>query len=211
MIVQINGEHPQPREIRRVVERLREDAVVAYPTDTVYAIGANLRSTEGIERLRRLVGQAKGEPDHTPLSFICESLSQVAEYAHVDDEAYRLLRDLLPGPFTLILRAKRNIPAVMRRRRETVGVRIPEAPIPRAIVEQLGNPLVTTSAVTDEGEPIADPWTLEDLYDHLVDLVIDGGYVTPEPSTVIDLTGDVPELVRQGKGQLDGQRHIDLV
>jgi len=211
MIVEIDCDHPNPREIRRVVERLEGDGVAAYPTDTVYGLGCSVESHDGIERLRRIVEEVKGEPDHTPLSFICEDLSQIAEYAHVDDRAYRLLRSLLPGPFTFILRAKRHIPAVMRKRRETVGVRVPEHSIPRALVEQLGGPVVTTSAMTEEGDLIADPWTLEELFGHLLEIVVDGGYVFPDSSTVLDLSGEVPKLVREGKGDIGDRPGIEVV
>lgn len=211
MILEIDSEHPNARDIRRVVDRLEDDGVVAYPTDTVYGVGCSVESHDAIQRLRRLVTEVKGEPDHAPLSFICDSLSQISDYAHVDDQAYRLLRSLLPGPFTFILRAKRHIPAVMRKHRETVGVRVPEHPIPQALVERLGSPIVTTSAVTEEGDLIADPWTLEDLFGHLVDLVVDGGYVFPESSTVLDLSGEVPELIREGKGEIGDQRGIEIV
>lgn len=211
MIIEIDSEHPNPVDIREVVDHLEDDGVVAYPTDTVYGVGCSVESHDAISRLRRLVAEVKGEPDHSPLSFICESLSQISEYAHVDDRAYRLLRSLLPGPFTFILRARRHIPAVMRKHRETVGVRMPEHPIPRALVEQLGSPIVTTSAMTEEGDLIPDPWTLEDLFGHLIDIVVDGGYVFPESSTVLDLTGEVAELVREGKGEIGDQRGIEVV
>ena len=211
MILEINSEHPQPRKIQQVVDELAADGVVAYPTDTVYGIGASIESHDGISRLRQFVSDVKGEPEHTPLSFICEGISTISKYAHVDDRAYQLLRRLLPGPYTVILKARRNIPAVMRKDRETVGVRVPEHSIPRAMVDRLGHPIVTTSAVTDEGELIADPWTLEDLYGHFVDLVVDGGYVFPESSTVIDLSGEVPVLVREGKGDIEGMEFVDIV
>lgn len=211
MILEIDADHPNPRDIRRVVEDVDDDGVVAYPTDTVYGVGCSVERPGAIKRLRRLVTEIKGEPDHAPLSFICDSLSQISEYAHVDDQAYRLMRSLLPGPFTFILRAKRHIPAVMRKHRETVGVRVPEHAIPQAIVDQLGSPVVTTSAVTEEGDLIPDPWTLEDLFGHVLDLVIDGGYVEPASSTVLDLSGETPELVREGKGDVENQRGIEIL
>ncbi len=211
MILQINADHPQPRYIDQVVEALGDDGLVAYPTDTVYGIGCSVASHEGITSLRRLVAEVKDAPEHAPLSFICEDLSQISEYAHVDDEAYRFLSRLLPGPYTFILEATKGVPAVMRKERDTVGIRVPDAPIPRAIVDRLGHPLATTSATTDDGELIADPWTLEDLYEHLVEIVVDGGYVFPEPSTVIDLSGEYPVLVREGKGGIEGFEFVEVV
>ena len=211
MIIQMNADHPQPRKVDQVVDVLRDDGIVAYPTYTVYGIGCSINSHDGIVRLRKLVSDIKKAPDHAPLSFICEDLSHLSEYAYVDDDAYRLLRKLLPGPYTVILEAKKSIPSIMRKNRDTVGIRVPEHPIPRALVERLGNPIATTSAVTDDGELIADPWTLDDLYEHIIDRVVDGGYVFPEPSTVIDLSGDFPALIREGKGSLEGFEFIEVV
>jgi tRNA threonylcarbamoyl adenosine modification protein (Sua5/YciO/YrdC/YwlC family) len=212
MILQINADHPQPRYIDQVVEALDDEGLVAYPTDTVYGIGCSIERHEGITSLRRLVSEMKDAPEHAPLSFICERVSQISEYAHVDDEAFRLIRRLLPGPYTFILEATRDVPAVMRKQRDTVGIRIPSHPIPQAIVERLGHPVATTSAMTDDDqELIADPWTLEDLYEHLIDIVVDGGYVFPEPSTVIDLSGDFPVLVREGKGSIEGMEFVEVV
>lgn len=211
MILQIQSDYPQPRRIDQVVDVLRDDGVIAYPTDTVYGIGCSINSHDAIVRLRRLVSEVKGEPEHTPLSFICESLSQVSEYAFVDDNAYRILKRLLPGPYTIILESTKGVPSIMRKHRETVGIRIPEHPIPTALVERLGNPIATTSAMTDEGELIADPWTLDDLYEHIIDLIVDGDYVFPEPSTVIDLSGEVPVLVREGSGSIEGFEFLEVV
>jgi len=211
VILQINADHPQPRSIDQVVDVLTDDGVIAYPTDTVYGIGCSTESHDGITRLRRLVSEVKGEPEHTPLSIICEDLSEISQYAHVDDDAYRLLRRLLPGPYTFILEATRDVPTVMRKERDTIGIRVPNHPIPTAIVERLGNPIATTSAMTDEAELIADPWTLEDLYEHIIDIIIDGGYVFPEPSTVVDLSGEFPALVREGKGDVEGLEFLEVV
>lgn len=211
MILQIDPERPQPRKIDQIVETLRSGGLVAYPTDTVYAIGCDIESHEAITKLRRLVSDFKGDPEHTPLSFICRDLSEVSEYAHISDEAYRFLRRLLPGPYTFILEATKGVPTVMRKHRKTVGVRIPEHDVPHRIVERLRNPVATTSATTREGELIADPWTLDDLYGHLVDLVVDGDYVFPEPSTVIEMTGEGPVLLREGKGSIEGLHFVEVV
>lgn len=211
MILQINADHPQPRYIDQVVEALEDDGVIAYPTDTVYGIGCSTDSHDGITRLRRLISDIKGEPEHAPLAIICEDLSEISRYAHVDDDAYRLLRRLLPGPYTFILEATKDVPTVMRKERETIGIRVPNHPIPTAIVERLGHPIATTSAMTEDQELIADPWTLEELYEHVLDIIIDGGYVFPEPSTVIDLSGRFPELIREGKGDIEGFEFVDVV
>lgn len=202
MILQLNAEHPQPRKIERVVEILRGGGVIAYPTDSVYGIGCDIFNREAVEKLHALVRKVKDE-DHAPLSFICRDLSNISEYAVIGDVAYRTMRRLLPGPYTFILDATKLVPKVMLTKRKTVGIRVPDAPIPLAIVEMLGNPIATTSATIDS-ELVADPWTIEQVYGHAVDAVLDGGYLFPEPSTVIDFTSGEPVLVRLGKGTVEG-------
>ena len=211
MIVQINPEHPQPRLIDQVTEVLRDGGLVAYPTDTVYGIGCDIFNKQAVERLQKLVQEIKGTPDHSPLSFICRDLSNIAEYAFVSDYAYRTLRRMLPGPYTFVLEATKLVPKVMLNRRKTVGIRVPDSPIPQQMIEHLGNPVANSSATDRDGELIPDPWTIEDLYGHSVDLVIDGGYVFPEPSTVIDFSGDYPQLLRQGKGSVGDLEYVELI
>ncbi len=211
MILQINEEHPQPRRIDQVIETLTAGGLVAYPTDTVYGIGCDIFNKQAVERLQQLVCEIKGESKHSPLSFICKDLSNIAEYAFVSDYAYRSLRRMLPGPYTFVLEATKLVPRVMRNKRKTVGIRVPDTPIPLAMVERLGNPVANSSATDRDGELIPDPWTIEDLYGHAVDLVIDGGYVFPEPSTVIDFSGDYPQLLRQGKGAVGDLEYVELI
>jgi tRNA threonylcarbamoyl adenosine modification protein (Sua5/YciO/YrdC/YwlC family) len=211
MILQLNPEYPQPRRIRRILDVLEDGGIIAYPTDTVYGIGCDIFNRGAVKRLHRLVAEIKGSPDHAPLSFICDSLSNISEYAIVRDYAYRTMRRMLPGPYTFVLEATKLVPKVMTRKRKTVGIRVPDAAIPLEIVERLGNPIVTTSATHADGELIPDPWTLEDLYGHAIELVIDGGYLFPEPSTVIDFSGDHPQLIRQGKGELGDLEFVELI
>lgn len=211
MILQINEEHPQPRRVEQAVDCLKGGGLVAYPTDTVYGIGCDIFNKQAVERLQQLVQDIKGETTHSPLSFICRDLSNIAEYAFVSDYAYRSLRRMLPGPYTFVLEATKLVPTVMRNKRKTVGIRVPESPITMALVEQLGNPVANTSAAEADGELIPDPWTIEDLYGHAVDIVIDGGYVFPEPSTVIDFSGDYPQLLRQGKGNVGDLEFVELL
>ncbi len=206
MILEVNAEHPQPRKIEQVVSLLKEGGLVAYPTDTVYGIGCDIFHREGVEALHRLVNQMKDDP--SPLSFICRDLSNIAEYAFISDFAYRTMKRLLPGPYTFILPATKLVPKVMLTKRKTVGIRVPDAAIPCDIVAQLRNPIATTSATLD-GELVADPWTLEDSFGHALAAVVDGGYVFPEPSTVLDFSEDVPRLVRLGKGPIDGLEIIE--
>ena len=211
MILELNPEHPQPRRVAQVTEALRNGGLIAYPTDSVYGIGCDIFHKQAVERLHQLVSTIKGAPDHSPLSFICDSLSHISEYAHVGDYAYRSLRRLLPGPYTFILKSTKLVPTVMRNRRKTVGIRIPDAPIPLAIVAELGHPVATTSATYPDGELMADPWAIQELYGHALDFVIDGGYLTPEPSTVIDFTSDLPRLVREGKGPVDMLEFVETI
>lgn len=201
MIIEMNAEHPQPRKIDQVVTIMSNGGLVAYPTDTVYGIGCDIFNREAVAKLHRLVREIKGEDKHAPLSFICRDLSNIAEYAFISDHAYRTMRRVLPGPYTFILEATKLVPKVMLTRRKTVGIRVPDAPITSALVDRLGNPIATTSAALQDGELIPDPWTLEDVYGHYVDAVIDGGYLFPEPSTVVDFTEEVPVVIREGKGE----------
>lgn len=211
MIIQLNPEHPQPRRVEQAREILKSGGLVAYPTDTVYGIGCDIFNKQAVERLHQLVREIKDTPDHSPLSFICKDLSNIAEYAFVSDYAYRTLRRMLPGPYTFVLEATKLVPKVMRKKRKTVGIRVPDSPIALALVEALGNPVANTSATDETGELIPDPWTIEDLYGHVVDLVIDGGYVFPEPSTVIDFSGDYPQLIRKGKGDVGDLEYVEII
>lgn len=209
MILQMNDEHPQPRKVDQVIEVLQGGGLIAYPTDSVYGIGCDIFDARAIGRLHQLVREIKGAPNHAPLSFICHDLSHISEYAYIGDYAYRSMRRMLPGPYTFVLEATKLVPRVMRNKRRTVGIRVPDAAIPLEIVRRLGNPIATTSATLPDGELIPDPWTLEDLFGHAIDLVIDGGYLFPEPTTVIDFTEDLPRLIRQGKGELGDLEYVE--
>ena len=185
-----------------MAEVLRGGGLVAYPTDTVYGIGCDIFSRKGVEQLHRLVREIKGSDKHAPLSFLCRDLSNISEYALIGDAAYRTMKRTLPGPYTYILKATKLVPKVMLSRRKTVGIRVPDAPIVNELVARLGNPIATTSAALVGGELIADPWTIQDLYGHVVDVVVDGGYLFPEPSTIVDFTDGEPVLIREGKGEV---------
>lgn len=211
MILQINAEHPQPRRLQQIRDTLQSGGIVAYPTDTVYGLGCDIFNKQAVDKLRRLIHEIKGEPKHSPLSFICKDLSNIAEYAFVSDYAYRTLRRLLPGPYTFVLEATKGVPSIMRKERKTVGIRVPDSPVPQAIVERLGNPVANTSATDRDGELIPDPWTIEELYGHAVDIIVDGGYVFPEPSTVIDFSEEPPQLLREGKGPVEELEFVELI
>lgn len=199
MLTKIYEQNPSEREIRRVVEVLERDGVVIYPTDSVYAFGCSLRSAKGIERLRRLRGK-----ESDSLSVVFSDLAQVAQYCRVDNATFRILKRNFPGAFTFLLNPLSAIPDKALERRRTIGVRIPDNGIARALVEALGAPLITAS-VKDEDEVVeytTDPELIEERYGESVAMVIDGGIGDNQPTTVVDLTGDEPEILREGKGEL---------
>lgn len=199
MLVKIYGQNPSEKELIRVVGALERDGVVIYPTDSVYAFGCSLRSARAIERLRRLRGRSEDS-----LSVVFYDIAQVAEYCRVDNAAFRILKRNLPGPFTFILPASSRVPDKALERRRTIGVRIPSHPVARAVVEALGCPMITASVKDDDEvvEYTTDPELIEERYGREVSLVIDGGIGDNVPTTVVDLTGDEPEILREGRGDL---------
>ncbi len=198
-ILVVDNNNPQPRHVARAVEVLERGGVIAYPTDTYYGLGCDLMSKKAIERLYQLKGRDKKKP----LSFLCPDLSDVARYAHVSNFAYRTMKGLTPGAFTFILEATRVVPEVMMSKQKQVGIRVPDAPLARALAAGLGRPLITTSASDDQGEPLIDAKDIKEKLGHGLDLILDGGVTLIEPSTVVSLIGDSLEVLRQGKGRLD--------
>ncbi|HET9594766.1 MAG TPA: L-threonylcarbamoyladenylate synthase [Anaeromyxobacteraceae bacterium] len=195
-ILTIDPAHPQPRLVERAVQTLSSGGLIAFPTDTYYGIGCDLFDKRAIERIYQL----KGIPRTHELSFICADLAEVSRYAIVDNAAYRVLRRKTPGPYTFILPATRLVPDLVLRRQKTVGIRLPDSPIAVEIVKLLAHPLISTSAATPEGEVLIDPRDIKDRLGHGLELILDGGYQPNEPSSVIDLTGPEPAVVRHGKG-----------
>jgi tRNA threonylcarbamoyl adenosine modification protein (Sua5/YciO/YrdC/YwlC family) len=198
-ILEVDIQHPQPRHIARAVQVLERGGLIAYPTDTYYGLGCDLMSKKAIERLYQLKGRDKKKP----LSFLCPDLSDVAKYAHVSNFAYRTMKGLTPGSFTFILEATRLVPEMMMSKQKQVGIRVPDAPLARALAAGLGRPLITTSASDEEGEPLIDAKDIKEKLGHGLDLILDGGVTLMEPSTVVSLIGDSMEVLRQGKGRLD--------
>ncbi len=196
MLLAINPQNPQPRLIRRVVDVLREDGVIAYPTDTIYGIGCDIFSKKGVKKIY----QIKQRDPRKPFSFICADISDVSTYAQVSNFAFRTMKRHLPGPFTFVLEATRIVPDLLITRQRTVGIRIPDDPITLAIVRELGHPLVTTSANLSGDEPQHEPAEIEAAIGRQLDLVIDGGNRLGSPSTVVSLIGDSIEVLRQGGG-----------
>ena len=195
-IVTFDPAHPQPRLVERAVQVLASGGLVAFPTDTYYAIGCDLFDRRAIERIYQL----KQLPRSHELSFLCADMAEVSRYAIVDNAAYRVLRRKAPGPFTFVLPATRLVPELVLRRQKTVGIRVPDSPIALALVQGLAHPVISTSAATPEGDVLIDPRDIKERLGHGLELILDGGYKPSEPSSVLDLTGPEPVVVRQGKG-----------
>ncbi|MCI5145097.1 MAG: threonylcarbamoyl-AMP synthase [Candidatus Electrothrix sp. AR3] len=197
--IEINPSNPQPRLINMVVDTLKKGGVICYPTDTMYGIGCDIYNQKAVKR----VHEVKHRPRQKPFSFMCSSLKDISHYAHVGNIAYRLMRRHLPGPYTLVLPGSKLVPKIMLTKQKTVGIRMPECAICLAIIEQLGNPILTTSANQEEREdPVVDAYDVEELFGNQVDLIVDGGDIYPDPSTVISLVSDCPEVLREGQGDI---------
>lgn len=198
MILKINAQNPQERLLRQAVAALTGGGLIAYPTDTCYAIGCDLYNTKGIARIYQL----KRRPLNKPFSFICEDLKNISEYAQVGNYAYKTMKRLLPGPFTFVLEASRLVPKILQTRRHTVGIRVPDHPIALGLVRLLGHPIISTSASLPESPVESDPYEIEEKFKPHLALVIDAGIILPAPSSVISLIDDAPEVIREGKGDL---------
>lgn len=199
-LVPVDGQHPQPRTVERAVEALRDGDLLAYPSDTTYALGCDAHQRRSVERLAQL----KRRDPKKPFSLLVADLSDLAHYAQVSNFAYRILRQLAPGPFTFILPATRLVPELLLHRRREVGLRIPDAPVARALALGLGRPLVTTTATDGQGTAFPDAPAVRDAYGHAVVQVLDAGLRSGEPSTLVSLIGDRLEVLRSGAGVLAG-------
>ena len=199
--IKVYEEKPSPKAIKRIVSILRDGGVIIYPTDTVYGMGCDITNNRALERVAQLKGV---DLEKTNFSFICENLSNLSDYTRpVDSATFKMLKRALPGPYTFVLKGNNNLPTVFKKKK-TVGIRVPDNSIARAIVQELGNPIVSTS-IYDEDEVIeytTDPELILEKWDKLVDAVVDGGYGDNTPSTVIDLTEKEPIVLREGKGSL---------
>lgn len=201
-LIRIYEENPNPKEIKRVVEALRDGALIIYPTDTVYGLGCDITNNAALERIAQVRGV---KLEKANFSFICENLSNLSDYVRqIDTQTFKILKRNLPGPYTFVLPGNNNLPSVFRKKK-TVGIRVPDNNICRALVAGLGNPIVSTS-IRDDDEVIeytTDPELILEKWNNLVEIVIDGGYGDNVPSTVIDLTTPEPEVIREGKGSLE--------
>ena len=196
MLLHINPENPQSRLITRVVETLKQGGVIAYPTDTTYGIGCDIFNRRGVKSIY----QIKQRDARKPFSFICYDLSDAANYAHISNFAFKIMKRHLPGPYTFVLDATRIVPDSLTTRQKTVGIRIPDDPIALAIVRELGHPLVTTSANLSGESPLHDPQEIEVTMGRSLDMVVHGGIRYGDPSTVISLIDDEVEILREGCG-----------
>lgn len=203
MLIKIYPENPNPRAIEQVVQVLRRGGLIIYPTDTVYGLGCDITNHKALEAICRL---RNIKPEKANFSFICYDLSHISDYIKpIDNATFRVLKKALPGPFTFILNASGNVPKMLSSNKKTVGIRVPDNNIAREIVKTLGNPILSSS-IRDEDDIIeysTDPELIHEKYEHLVDIVIDGGYGGNVPSTVVNCTSGDFEIIREGKGDLE--------
>ncbi len=203
MLLKIYDENPNPKDIQKVVECLKNGGVIIYPTDTIYGIGCDILNHKSVERISEIMNIKK---DKTMFSFICSDLSHLSDFSKpLSNTVFKVMKRVLPGPYTFILNANNNVPKLLSSKKKTVGIRVPDNNIIREIIRELGNPILSKS-INDEDEIVeytTDPELIYERYGDLVDIVIDGGYGDNQPSTVLDCTGDDIEIIREGKGIVD--------
>lgn len=198
--LQIHPDDPQPRYLERAAMIVREGGIVAFPTDSCYALGCHLGDKAAVDRIRAI----REVDDRHHLTLMCRDLSEIAHFARVDNAQYRLLKATTPGSYTFILEGTKELPRrVLHPKRKTIGLRVPEHRVAQALLEALGEPLLTTTLILPGDEaPLTEGWEIQDRLDGQVELILDGGHCGTEPTTVIDLTGGLPALVRAGRGSL---------
>ncbi len=199
--LEIHPDNPQRRLVDQAVRVIERGGVVVYPTDSCYALGCAIGEKAAMERIRRI---RQVDKDHH-FTLMCRDLSEIATYARVENDTFRLMKMLTPGPYTFILRATREVPRRLQHpRRKTIGIRVPDNAIAQALLEAMGQPMLSSTLIMPDTDlPLTDPYQIRLRLEHEVDLVIDGGFCDIEPSTVIDMTTGLPEVVRRGKGALD--------
>jgi len=201
MLIRIHPENPQERLIRQVVAILKQGGIIIYPTDTIYGLGCDIYQHKAIERICRIKNV---EPQKANLSFICYDLSDLSQYARqLDTPVYRTLKQYLPGPYTFILGASKEVPKLLKTKKDTVGIRVPDNKIARCIVQELGNPILSATLPGEHVEDYTDPEIIHDKFEKLVDVVVDGGIGGMVPSTIVDFSKGEPELIREGAGEWD--------
>jgi tRNA threonylcarbamoyl adenosine modification protein (Sua5/YciO/YrdC/YwlC family) len=198
MLLSINSENPQMRLIRKAVEILKQGGIIIYPTDTVYGMGCDLFNKRAIERIYEIKQRSRNQP----FSFICADLKDISIYASVSNYAYKIMKRMLPGPYTFILESSRIVPKILLPKRKAVGIRVPDDRICLTLVRELGHPIISTSVRSRQNEVLSDPIDMEKEFKHCVDVVIDGGVLIPEQSSVVSFLDDIPEVLRIGKGDV---------
>lgn len=195
---QIHPDNPQPRLIRRAVDILLDGGVIIYPTDSSYALGCQIGGKDAMERIRRI----RNLDDKHNFTLVCRDLSEITTYARIDNQAFRLLKSLTPGPYTFVFQGTKQVPRrLMHPRRKTIGIRVPDHEISRALLAELDQPILSTTMQLPGDElPLTDPYEMRDILDRQVDLVIDGGFCGLEPTTMVDMTQEPPAVLRVGKG-----------
>jgi tRNA threonylcarbamoyl adenosine modification protein (Sua5/YciO/YrdC/YwlC family) len=199
MFLQLHPVNPQARNIKMIIECLLDGGVIIYPTDTIYGLGCDIFQHKAVERICRI---KQVDPAKAQLSFICYDLSDLSKYTKsISTPLYRLLKTYLPGPYTFILPASKQVPKILKSRKDTIGLRIPDNTIARSLIRELGHPILSSSLPIDMVEYYTDPEMIQEKFGALVDIVIDGGIGGILPSTVVDCTGDTPVVIRKGLGE----------
>lgn len=201
MLIQIHPENPQPRLIKQVIECLKDGGVIIYPTDTIYGLGCDINQHKAVERICKIKNV---DPQKAQLSFICSDLSHLSDYTKtIDTPLYRMLKSHLPGPYTFILPASKQVPKILQSKKSTIGLRVPDNIICQHILNELGNPILSASLPGDMVEEYTDPEVMQENFGDKVDFVIDGGIGSMVPSTVVDCTTNDWTIIRQGKGEFN--------
>ncbi|MDX2465630.1 MAG: L-threonylcarbamoyladenylate synthase [Porticoccus sp.] len=197
----IHPDNPQQRLVRQAAEIVRKGGVIVYPTDSAYALGCHVGDKKALDKIRQI---RQLDKNHN-FTLMCRDLSELSVYAKVDNQLYRSLKAHTPGPYTFILEATSEVPRrLMHPKRKTIGLRVPENPIALALLEDLGEPIMSVTLIMPGDEyPLTDPYDIRDMLEHHVDLIVEGGYCGLEPTTVVDLSGESPVIVRQGMGQFE--------
>ncbi|WDN90615.1 hypothetical protein BuS5_03586 [Desulfosarcina sp. BuS5] len=198
MLIKLNTENPPDRLIKKAADILKRGCIISYPTDTYYGIGCDIMNKKAIGRIYQIKQRNKNKP----FSFICSGLTNISRYAKVSNYAYKTMKRLLPGPYTFILEGSKMVPKIMLTKRKTAGIRVPDNNICIALIKELGNPIISTSASMPDNTILHDPSLIQDYYGTRLDLVIDGGPVPGQPSSVVSLINDVPEVIRSGLGDV---------
>jgi tRNA threonylcarbamoyl adenosine modification protein (Sua5/YciO/YrdC/YwlC family) len=196
--LQIHHQNPQSRYLKASADVLNDGGLIIYPTDSVYGLGCDLFNKSAVEKIYHY----KGDDKRKMLSFICPDLKGITEYAYVSNAAYKVMRHLLPGPYTFILNATKQVPKILLEKRKTVGIRVPDNAVCQALLSEFGRPVISTSACLSGQDFLSDPEEIAATFDKIVDLFLDSGPGSLEPSTIIDFTQDEPVVIRQGKGKV---------